>query len=441
VSVLAVRGGTPVRLRPFPSWPVFDEREIRAAVDVLRSGVWWRPRFGEGLVDRELLFLHEDGGGQGRPSEVTLLQQEFARFQGAGYAIACSNGTAAVDLAVRALDIGPGAEVIVPAYTYVGGVTGVLHSGAEAVFVDIDPDTYNIDPARVEEALTENTAAVIPCHFGGQCADLDALQEICRRRGLRLIEDAAHAHGASWRGRGAGPGSDRGAGTVGDAGTFSFQASKNMTAGEGGMVVTRDLQVATRVESLAWSGRRHGRPWYEFHELGWNARLTELQAGILRVQLTRVEEQNARRRENAALLRSLLAEIDGLGPIRIDPRSEKWSVHIFMIRYDSGHFGGLSREGLLEALRAEGIPISGGYTHPVYRNPMFLQGRFFPVSPASHPAAPDYRKYAERCPVAERACAGEALWLEQRLLLGEASDMEDIAAAFRKVRDHRAELG
>ncbi|MBN1836099.1 MAG: DegT/DnrJ/EryC1/StrS family aminotransferase [Spirochaetales bacterium] len=445
MSSLALRGGVPLRSRPFPAWPVFDDREIEAATRVLRSGVWWRPRFGEGLVDPELLYRHQDGGGEGSPSEVTLFQQEFADLQGARYAVACSNGTAAVDLAVRALDIGPGAEVIVPAYTYIGGVTGVLHSGAVPVFADIDPETYNLDPARVEEAITDATAAVIPCHFGGQCADLDGLREVCSRRGLRLIEDAAHAHGAAWRGRTAG-----GAGTIGDLGTFSFQSSKNMTAGEGGMVVTGEAELAARVESLAWSGRRHGHPWYEFHELGWNARLTELQAAVLRVQLTRVREQNARRRENAAVLRGLLAEIEGLEPIRIDPRGDQWSVHIFMIRYDRAAFGGAERGRLLAALDAEGIPASGGYTHPVYRNPMFLQRRFLPPPRAGgeahdagggHAAAGvDYSRYAALCPVAERACGGEALWLEQRLFLGEPEDMEDIAAAFRKIQGHHAEL-
>lgn len=447
MSALALSGGKPVRSRAFARWPEFDEREIEAATEVLRSGSWWRPRFGEGLVDPGLLFRHQDGGGQGRPSEVTLFQQEFARFQGSRWGIACSNGTAAVDLAVKALELGPGMEVIVPAYTYVGGVTGVLHSGATPVFVDIEADTYNLDPRRLEEAITADTAAVIPCHFGGQCADLDAVTEVCRRRGLKLIEDAAHAHGARWRARGG----ERGAGTVGEVGTFSFQASKNMTAGEGGIVITDDAAIAARVESLAWSGRRHGRPWYEFHELGWNARLTELQAAILRVQLTRVEEQNARRRENAAFLRRLLAEIDGLEPMRIDSRGESWSVHIFMIRYDPEAFcggaagrGALPRERLLEALSAEGIPCSGGYTHPIYRNPLFLERRFLPAGRPSAPghaaATADYGAFAEGCPVAERACAGEALWLEQRLFLGEAADMEDIAAAFRKIRDHAGEL-
>jgi dTDP-4-amino-4,6-dideoxygalactose transaminase len=455
MSVLALRGGTPVRDRPFPRWPEFDEREIEAVTALLRSGTWWRPRFGEGLVDPALLSRHQDGGGSGEASEVTRFQEEFARFQGTRHAVACSNGTAAVDLAVRALEIGPGAEVIVPAYTYVGGVTGVLHAGAVPVFVDVDPQTYNIDVSRVEEALSGNTAAVIPCHFAGQCADLDALGEICRRRRVALIEDAAHAHGARWRPGGSAAGADRGAGTVGELGTFSFQGSKNMTAGEGGVVITEDPGLAARVESLAWSGRRHGRPWYEFHELGWNARLTELQAAVLRVQLTRVREQNARRRANAACLRELLEEIEGLRPIRIDPRGECWSVHIFMIRFDGKAFGaggagpGGARARLIEALNAEGIPASAGYTHPVYANPMFLNKRFVHKRflPAwggqaiGHAAERvDYRAFTEQCPTAERACAGEALWLEQRLFLGERSDMEDIAAAFRKIRDHCGEL-
>ncbi len=428
MAELALLGGSPVRRKDFSRWPVFDEAEEQAALEVIRSGRWWRHSFGDSL----------DGNQKaGEPrSQVALFQEEFARMQGARYGIACCNGTTALDVLVRALDVGPGMEVIVPAYTYVAGVTCVLQSNAVPVFVDIDADTYNIDPARVEEALTGRTAAVIPCHFAGQPADMDRLEEICRRRELKLIEDAAHAHGARWR--------DRGAGAIGHGGTFSFQNSKNMTAGEGGLVTTEDASLAGRVESLTWSGRRYGRPWYEFHELGWNARMMEMQGALLRVQLRRLPEQNRLRRENAAYLTELLRELDGLEPVSLDPRGRHTSVHIYMVRYRPQAFDGLPRARLLEALAAEGVPASAGYTHPVYANPMFLEARFYPggcpFTCSQYGRKPDYGAFAERCPNTERACREEAIWLEHRLFLGTREDMESIAEAFAKVKRHRGEL-
>ena len=428
MSHLALKGGRPVRTEDFHTWPLFDQREEETVLQVLRSGKWWRYSFGEGID------FHEPSGGS--QSQVLLFQQAFAAHQGARFGIGCSSGTAALDLVIRALDIGPGSEVIVPAYTFVAGATCVLQSNAVPVFVDIDPETYNIDPQRVEEAITPNTAAVIPCHFGGQVADMDRLSELARRHGIHLIEDAAHAHGARWR--------NRGAGTTGVAGTFSFQHSKNMTAGEGGIVISNDERLAERVESLTWSGRKRGRPWYEYHELGWNYRLTEIQGAILMAQLARLDEQNRRRRENADYLTEQLREIQGLKPLFIDERARAWSVHLLIVRYDPAAFQGLPRARLVQALNAEGIPVSEGYTHPLYRNPMFLNKSFYgkgcPFSCGSYENYIDYASFEERCPVAERACAFEALWLEQRLFLGSRRDMDDIAEGFKKVKQHIHEL-
>jgi dTDP-4-amino-4,6-dideoxygalactose transaminase len=365
-----------------------------------------------------------------------VFEEEFARHQGAKYGVGCVNGSMALDITIRALGIGPGDEVIVPPYTFVAGVTCVLQSNAVPIFVDIDPGTYNIDANRIEEAITDRTKAIIPCHFGGQLADMDQLTEIAQKHGLMIIEDAAHAHGSLWDGQGAG--------TIGVAGTFSFQSSKNMTAGEGGIVLTNDGALAERVESLTWSGRKKGRPWYEFHQLGWNARMLEIQGAILRVQLKRLEDQNARRRENAQYLTKLLQEIGGLDTVEILPKGEKYSVHIYMIRYNPEEFRGLLRATLLDAVNAEGIPIYHGYTHPIYRNPMFLEKNFFgkgvPIDCDFYGRKLNYTDFTEKCPVAERACDYEAIWLEHRLLLGSKKDMEDIAGAFQKVKNHLDEL-
>jgi dTDP-4-amino-4,6-dideoxygalactose transaminase len=217
-----------------------------------------------------------------------------------------------------------------------------------------------------------------------------------------------------------------------------------MTAGEGGILVTKDEELAERVESLTWSGRKRGRPWYEHYELGWNYRMTEFQGAILQIQLSRLEEQNKRRRENAAYLSEKLHNIGGLEPVRVDPRAKNYSVHIFIIRFNPKYFKGLTREKLVDAINKEGIPIFGGYTHPLYKNPMFLNKSFYqkgcPITCSFYQNYIDYESFSERCPVSERACAYEALWLEHRLFLGTKSDMDDIADAFQKVKDHVDEI-
>ena len=423
MAQLAIKGGKPVKTDNFALWPVFDEKEEKAITQVLRSGKWWRYSFGEGID------LHETG--ERGKSKTAEFQEAFAQHQGAIYGIACHNGTAALEMVIRALEIGPGDEVIVPAYTYVAGSTCVLQSNAVPIFVDVDPNTYNLDPLRVEEAISEKTKAIIPCHFGGQIADMDSLLEIARKHELIIIEDAAHSHGSEWSGKGAG--------TMGIAGTFSFQNAKNMTAGEGGIVITDSQELADSIESLTWSGRIKGRPWYEFHRLGWNNRMLEFQGAILQVQLSRLEAQNSVRRKNADYLTHLLRGIDGLEPITIVPKAKKYSVHIYMIKYNPEAFKGLPRTRLLEAVNAEGIPVFSGYTHPLYKNPMYLNKRFvsgdFPLGTEYHKDI-DYAAFEEKCPVSERACTYEAIWLEHRLFLGSKKDMEDIAGAFRKVQQN-----
>src|SRR5262249_48868705 len=258
----------------------------------------------------------------------------------------------------------------VPAYTYVATATAVLQVNAVPIFVDIDPNTYNIDPQRGEAAITPRTRAMIPVHFAGQPADMDVLVEIGRRHRIFIVEDAAHAHGAEWRGKKVG--------ALAAGGTFSFQASKNMTAGEGGVILTNDQHVATLCDSYLWAGRKVGRPWYEHYRLGWNYRMTEFQAAILLQQLSRLEEQNSRRTQNVTRLFDPLGGISGIAPLRADPRVTRHSYHICMFRYSEEGFEGLPRDRFLEALAAEGIPGIGGYSHPLYRNPMFLDKDFYP---------------------------------------------------------------
>ena len=419
MATSAQKKSTPVRQKPFPSWPVFDRTEEEALLKVLRSGKWWRFAFGQGVELAE--------PEKGERSQVAIFQEAFARAHGCRYGIAAANGTGTLEMGIRAMDLDIGDEIIVPAYTYVASATCVLQNNLVPIFVDIDPDTYNIDPARVEEAITPRTRAIMVVHFGGQPADMDRIMAIAKKHRLAVIEDAAHAHGCEWKGKRAG--------SFGLFSSFSFQASKNMTAGEGGIVCSNNRNIAAECDSMMWAGRKVGRPWYEFHRLGWNYRITEFQAAILNCQLARLDAQNRVRERNAKTLSARLAEIDGIRPLVHDSRTTAHGYHIYMLRYDA-KTAGLSRAEFLKALAAEGVPAFSGYTFPLYRTPMFLKKRFingsFPLGTKYH-ADVDYAAFARKCPVSERACRSEAVWLAQNLFLGDERDMDDIVTAVRKV--------
>jgi dTDP-4-amino-4,6-dideoxygalactose transaminase len=328
--------------------------------------------------------------------------------------------------------------VIVPAYTFIATATAVLMVGAIPIFVDIEPETYNLDPRRVEEALSEHTRAIIPVHFGGQPCEMDAILELASEHGLKVIEDAAHAHGSSYKGRMCG--------SLGDLGSFSFQASKNMTAGEGGIITTNDREAAEVCEGLVWVGRRQGHAWYEHFDLAANARLTEFQAAILQVQLARLAELTHKRMANARLLDARLGQIEGIRPMVTLPSTTSHAYHLYMFRYDPAAFGGLGKERFVEALQAEGISgASAGYGHPLYANPLFVEKTFlgegFPVNAFEHGRRIDYSDFIERCPVSERACRVEAIWLTQNMLLADEAAMEDVGEAIWKIQRHARELG
>lgn len=407
MNPLALFGGPPVRTKPFPSWPVFDEHEEQALTELTRSGNWWRYSLGSAIADGTDPAVNEP------PSKVAEFQQAFARTQGAKFGVACSTGMAALEVSLKALGVGPGDEVVVPAYTFIATATAPMVLGALPAFADVELDTLNISADSVERAITPRAKAIVPVHFAGAAADMDAILEIAARRGLPVLEDAAHAHGAKWK--------NRGLGTIGNAGAFSFQASKNLTAGEGGIILTNDAALAELCESYVWVGRKAGRPWYEHHRVGWNYRMTEFQGAILIEQLKRLETQNRTRRENALYLNRLLAELPGIHPLRIAPYAACHSFHIYVFRLDADECG-IPRDSFLAALSAEGIPCSGGYAHPLYANPLFEDAAL----------AARYANCAAACANAESACK-ETVWLEHRLLLGTCQDMDDIADAVRKI--------
>src|SRR5215467_13338104 len=410
---LAIAGGEPIRRAPFPRWPFWNQEEVEAVQAVVESGHW--------------------GAQQG--GEVRHFEAEFAAYQEAAQGIAVTNGTVALKLALTAAGVGLGDEVIMPGYTFVATATAALEIGAVPVFADIDPQTYTLDPASAEACITSRTRALLPVHLGGRPADMDAIMALAQRHDLKVIEDAAQAWGASWQGRKAG--------TLGHVGGFSFQSSKNITAGEGGIILTNDPAIGALAQSLSNCGRQPDGLWYAHYVLGGNYRLSEFHGAVLRVQLRRYPPQLARRQANAAYLEQALSEVAGITTLRQDERVTSNAYHVLFLQYHPAAFGGASKVRFLAAMRAEGIDVMHpGYSLPVYRQPVMLAKNFGLATPplftGVYPDMPDYSKVA--LPATDRACTEEALWVRQSVLLGVRQDMDDLVTAIDKIQRHSDEL-
>jgi dTDP-4-amino-4,6-dideoxygalactose transaminase len=408
-SSLALKGGKPVRVKAWPQWPIYDERELKAADEIIKTGYW--------------------GGGVGvsGPKEAEF-EGKFSRSHGCRYGICVANGTAALHVALLAAGIKPGDEVIVPALTFWATGSAVLMVGAIPVIVDVDPETYCMDLEAVEEAVTDRTKAVISVYNYGSAPDMDRLPKICGEHGLVLIEDCARAHGFMWR--------DKPAGSIGDLGCFSFQQGKFMTAGEGGIIITNNKTYADRCYAIKDCGRlREGGLPEEGIEpstlINWyNYRMTQIQAAILLVQLERLWEQVKIRQNNQDYLNERLKEIEGVEPIKVDERLRIHHPWPYCFKYDSSCFSGVSRDKFIMALRAEGIPC--GKPHP----PLHMALHFPKLSEA-------YRRYVEskvNFPVSEKAYMDEAVELPQHLFLGTNRDMDDIVEAIIKIKRSAKDL-
>ena len=366
-----------------PNWPISTEREVELLREVLDSGRWG-----------------------GHSDFVKRLEREFAGFTHCAHGISAMNGTVTLEMALSAAGVGPGDEVIVPAISFVSTAMAASRVGATPVFVDIEPLSFNMDLERAAAAITTRTKAIIAVHFGGAIADMDRLAPLAAARGLALIEDAAHAHGSEWAGRRAG--------SLALAGSFSFQNSKVMTAGEGGMLTTNDAAFAERAWSIMDQGRRPGGGWFHHYLLGSNYRITGLQAAVLLAQLERLPEQICRRTRNAALLRGELAGVPGLAFQDTPKQQNANSWYLLLGRIDAQRMG-RTRDEFHGALTAQGVPCTPFYPHPLYGNPLYRDGGC----------------RVEPCPVAE-ACIGDAFWLPHRALLGDEETTREIADAIRK---------
>ena len=407
MSALALLGGEKAKNKPFPIWPHYDEAEERALKQVLESRIWWRT-----------------------PGTKTLeFEQAFARFHGARHGIAVTNGTAALEVTMAGLGIGTGDEVILPDFTFVATASAVLFANALPVLVDVDPETYCINPDLVEEAITPRTKAVIAVHMGGHPADLDRLKKITDRKKLALVEDSSHAHASEWKGKRIG--------TFGVAGTFSFQSSKLMTAGEGGIIISNDEKFERQARSVHDCGRMPGEWFYSHFIYGSNYRLSEWQGAVLQAQLGRLDEQTQVRHRNGRLLDRLLGMIPGITPQKLDDRCTRNGQYAYIFHVNKKEFAGIATDRFIAAMNAEGIPNQASYP-PLHQLHMFRNGEYRKRL-CGKQARERHAFLKRRFPATQKA-AWETVWIPQPALLGDEEDVEEIAASLSKIQKHAKDL-
>ena len=405
---LAINGGTPVRSTDYPAWPVVDDEVVAAVTDVVRSGEW---------------------GGFPEPGvNGGAFEEAFAAYQGAAHGVLMMNGTVTMEVACKALDIGWGDEVIVPALTFAATAYAPMAAGAIPVFVDVTPETWTIDPDLVEAAITERTRAIMPVHLGHQMADMDRIMEIAGTHGLAVIEDCAHAPGQRWR--------DQGAGCIGDFGSFSHQSSKILTSGEGGSLLTNDAALAQRAHSIIDCGRAKD-PDEKAYTFGANYRLSDLNAALLVVAMQRFPAQQAERAVTGKAFEREVAAVPGVRVMPHDERVTRWSFYNYILAIDPEMFAGATNEVVCAAMEAEGIPAEVQY-------PSMNRYELFQPSLSRLPVAVEFADrldmQAMSFPVAEAAGQRESVYFMENVFRDGDRGIDDAVEALAKIQRHADEL-
>ena len=412
MSKLAVNGGAPVRpaTKTWPSWPVSDEKDAKLIADITRSNRW-----------------SYDG-----PYEWKFAK-DFATYHKSKFGLCCANGTIAIQIALEALGVGAFDEVIVPGMTWQATAAAVADVNALPILVDVEPETWCLDVKKVEAAITKKTKAVIVVHLYGSMTNMTALKALCKKKGLYLIEDVAHQHGAFWNGKGAG--------TLGDIGCFSFQESKVLSSGEGGFNMCQDKVLFERLYSLRNCGRGWQDDFTNAIQSG-NYRLTEWQAAILLGGLGRLDKQCKTRDANAQYLNAKLAKIPGILPMLRRKEITQASYFNFAFRLDWNALEankGVTNSHFAAALSAE----LGMWFEPPY-DPLNKCPIYKPLSKPRHKIGADYWKRLDPkkypMPVATDANGKSGVVTHHRTLLGTKKDMDDIAKAVAKVVENIGEL-
>ena len=414
--VPAILGGNPlIESHDWPSWPIWKpDTDEKMLLKVMRSGVW------------------------SRKNVVSRFEERWAETIGSKRCLALVNGTNALNASLAQLEIGWGDEVLVTPYTFIASVSTIVFSGAIPVFVDVDPETFQMDPEKIEEKITPDTRAIIPVHILGLPSNMERIMAIAGKHDLLVVEDACQAWLAEIN--------NKKMGTFGHAGCFSFQNSKNLPIGEGGAIVSDDDEFMDRCYSYHNYGNPFGSVAGEVGAgtimIGTKLRMTEYQAAIGLAMLERLEEQTELRNLNAAYLKSKIEKIPGIIPYRLYDNVTRAAFHLFPFLYDKNEFNGLSRSSFLKALRAEGVPCSSGYSElnkmPFLKNAFNSKyfKKFYPKERLN------YERYiAENsCPLNEKLCSEQAVWIPQNVLLGTKTDMDNIAAAIEKTNNNSDEL-
>ncbi|MGF1600595.1 MAG: DegT/DnrJ/EryC1/StrS family aminotransferase [Thermosynechococcaceae cyanobacterium] len=404
---LALLGGAPIVQTPFSDWPVFDQREVEATRAIAASGIW-----------------------DSTHPVVAELEAQFSAFHDTCHGLTVTNGSQTMEIILRGLGVGRGDEVIVPAFTFLATATAVLMVGATPIIVDICPKTFTLDPEAVKTAITPRTKAVMPVHIAGVTGTINEIVQIAAQHQLFVIEDCAHAHGSQSRGRSAG--------SFGNAGSFSFQGGKVITAGEGGMITTNDEDLYQNCWSQREGGQRQGKDPANCYVVGSNYRMTAFQAAVVQVQFERFQQQIPQKLENIARLDAGLSQIDGITPQYRHPQ-DRAPGYLYMFYYDAKAFNGLSRYLFVKALEAEGIPCGEAGYPPLYKTPLFQNRNFGPGGQVmskdwgGHPF-PDYASLS--LPNVEQVVQDVVIFPHANLL-AESEQMQGIIDAVQKIQ-HQA---
>ncbi|HLP75271.1 MAG TPA: DegT/DnrJ/EryC1/StrS family aminotransferase [Bacteroidales bacterium] len=408
---LALQGGTPVRTAKWPVWPVWNESAEKGIIEMLRTGRWWRGS-GEHVIDFE---------------------KKYAELIGAKRCLATASGTTALMVALQALGVDAGDEVLVSPYTFIASYNVIFMHKALPVFVDSDPETFLLNPAKIQERITDRTTAMIPVHIYGLPVDMDSVNAVAKKHNIKVVEDACQAWLAEYKGRKVG--------TFGDAGCFSFQNSKNLPAGEGGAIVSNNEELMDLCNTLHNCGRPFGsvKRTSDYPINGGNNRMQQIQALILMSQMDRILADADVRLANAQYLDKELAKIPGIVPYKLAPGAERSAYHLYPFRYIREKFNNAPKAKFLEALRAEGIPGSSGYgpqNHEgLIENALNSRGYKRLFSEAR------LKRWREEnvLPGNDLLCS-QAVTFTQNILLGSRSDMEDIVKAIAKIYENRGQL-
>jgi dTDP-4-amino-4,6-dideoxygalactose transaminase len=410
-SKLAILGGEPVRKnKSWPNWPYWDENVLDSIVKTTKSRIWCR--------------IQSESG------TVATFEKKFAQLLGTKFCVATGSGTQALHTCVEALGIGPGDEVITSPYTDPGTIASILSARALPVLADLDRESYQLDPEDVERRITENTKAIMPVHMMGQPCNMDAICEIAKKHSLKVIEDAAQAHLAEYRGKKLG--------TIGDLGCFSFQSSKTIACGEGGGIIGNDEELMDKCYTVHNHGTsRRGRT----EVAGPKYRMNEFEAAVLLGQLPGVEERFARRNQNAAYLTSKIKDIPGIIPQKLYEGTAGGSFYIYAMTYRKEYFNDADRSKFLKALRAEGVSLDGYIGQGLHREPWIehiLNSKVYQKMFA--PERLQRYRQENNCPRCDQVCQEMVMIWASGPLLGSKEDMDDIANAIVKVYENRDKL-